>query len=98
MLLLRRELAFSTAQSKEHTGDWWHLVLDTDAPGMWVEHTWSHSSPHTDGQIVRGEERFGLNDFLTLTKDQAAQPVLLSALKEIFREPSGSAAEGGRDG
>jgi hypothetical protein len=65
---------------------------------MWVEYTWSHSSLHSDRQIARGEERFGLNDFLTLTKDQAAQPLLLSVLKEFFREPSGSSAEGGRNG
>jgi hypothetical protein len=85
MPVLRRELAFSPLQASPHTGDWWHLVLDSDDLGLWVEHTWSHASPHGDGQIARGEERFGINDFLMLMRGQAAHPVLLGALNEMFR-------------
>ncbi len=32
------------------------------------------------------QELFGINDFLTLTEGQAAQPMLMSAHKETFRE------------
>ena len=54
MPILKRELAFVAASSTANSGDWWHLVLDTDTPGLYVEHSWAHASPHSDGQIARG--------------------------------------------
>jgi len=86
MPVFKRELAFTAERPMENAGDWWHLVLDTDAPGLYVEHTWMHASPHLDGEATHGTQRFGINDFLTLAEGQPAQPMLLSALKEMFRD------------
>jgi hypothetical protein len=86
MPVFKRELAFAADRPMENAGDWWHLVLDTDAPGLYVEHTWMHASPHGNGQTAQGSERFGINDFLTLAEGRPAQPILMSALKELFRD------------
>jgi len=84
--VFKRELAFSPVRPLEMTGDWWHLILDTDAPGIYIEHTWRYAAPYSDGQMLNGMERFGINDFLSLTQGQPAQSALLGALREIFRE------------
>jgi hypothetical protein len=86
MPVFKRELAFVADRPLENEGDWWHLVLDTVALGLYVEHTWIHASPHRDGQATRGAQRFGINDFLTLAEGRPAQPMLMSALREMFRE------------
>jgi hypothetical protein len=86
MPVFKRELAFVADRPLENVGDWWHLVLDTDAPGLYVEHTWMHPSPHAEGQAAHETQRFGINDFLTLAEGRPAQPMLMSALKEMFRE------------
>jgi hypothetical protein len=86
MPVFKRELAFTADRPAENAGDWWHLVLDTDAPGLYVEHTWMHASPHSKDQAAREAQRFGINDFLTLAEGRPAQPMLLSALKEMFRD------------
>lgn len=84
MPVFRRELAFTATRPMENTGDWWHLVFDTDSPGLYVEHSWTRASTHTQGQIERGIERFGINDFLTLAGVQPAQSTLMSVLREMF--------------
>jgi hypothetical protein len=86
MPVFKRELAFAADRPMENAGDWWHLVLDTDTPGLYVEHTWIHGSTHSDGQTGRGTQRFGINDFLTLAEGEPAQPMLMSALREMFRD------------
>jgi hypothetical protein len=86
MSVFKRELAFAADRPTENAGDWWHLVLDTDAPGLYVEHTWIHASPHADGETTRGTQRFGINDFLTLAEGRPAHPMLMSALREMFRD------------
>ena len=86
MPVFKRELAFAADRPGETAGDWWHLVLDTDTPGLYVEHTWLHASPHSDGEATRGSQRFGINDFLTLGEGRSAQPMLMSALKGMFRD------------
>jgi hypothetical protein len=86
MPVFKRELAFAADRPMENAGDWWHLVLDTDTPGLYVEHTWLHASSHATGQVSRGTQRFGINDFLTLAEGRPAQPMLMSALKEMFRD------------
>lgn len=86
MSVFKRELAFEAERPTENAGDWWHLVLDTAAPGLYVEHSWIRTSAHLNSEIERGAERFGINDFLTLAEGQAAQPMLMSALKEMFRD------------
>src|SRR3712207_867698 len=60
MPVFKRELAFTADRPRENAGDWWHLVLDTDAPGLYVEHTWMHTSPHLDDQASQGTQRFGI--------------------------------------
>ena len=90
MPVFKRELAFAADRPTENAGDWWHLVLDTDAPGLYVEHTWIHASPHRDGQAARGAQRFGINDFLTLAEGRPAHPILMSALREMFRDAAPS--------
>lgn len=90
MPIFKRELAFAADRPKENAGEWWHLVLDTDAPGLYVEHTWIHVSPHSAGESARETQRFGINDFLTLAEGQPAQPMLTSALKEMFRDAAPS--------
>jgi hypothetical protein len=95
MPVLKRELAFSAARPVDNTGDWWHLVLDTDAPGLYVEHRWVHTNSYGDNQIARGEERFGINDFLSLAEGRQAHTTLLAALKEMFRQPEMKSEEGG---
>lgn len=92
MPVFKRELAFIADRPLESAGDWWHLVLDTDAPGLYVEHTWTRASSHSDGQATQGGQRFGINDFLTLAEGRAAQPMLVAALKEMFRD-TGPASE-----
>ncbi len=86
MPVFKRELAFTADRPLENAGDWWHLVFDTDAPGLYVEHSWVHAGVHSDSQTDRGAQRFGINDFLTLAEAKAAQPMLIDALKEMFRE------------
>ncbi|QRM34427.1 hypothetical protein [Microvirga sp. VF16] len=86
MPVFKRELAFAADGPTENAGDWWHLVLDTDAPGLYVEHTWLHASPHQDGPAACDTQRFGINDFLTLAEGRPAQPMLMSALREMFRD------------
>jgi hypothetical protein len=86
MPVFRRELGFNIQHPGMNTGDWWHLVFDTEAPAFYVEHTWAHAHPHAGGQRASGTERFGINDFLTLAQDKPAQPVLMAALREMFRE------------
>lgn len=90
MPVIKRELAFAADSPTENAGDWWHLVLDTDAPGLYVEHTWSHASPHRDGEAARGAQRFGINDFLTLAEGRPAHPMLMIALREMFRDAAPS--------
>ena len=85
MPVFKRELAFAADRPLENAGDWWHLVLDTDTPGLYVEHAWVHAGPSRDGQAARDTQRYGINDFLTLAEGRPAQPVLMSALREIFR-------------
>jgi hypothetical protein len=84
MPVFKRELAFAADRPAEHAGDWWHLVLDTDAPGLYVEHTWMRASPHSTDRMAPETQRFGINDFLTLAEGKPAQSMLLSALKEMF--------------
>jgi len=86
MPVFKRELAFAADRPGETAGDWWHLVLDTDAPGLYVEHTWRHASPHSESEAAHGSQRFGINDFLTLGEGRSAHPMLMSALKDMFRD------------
>ena len=86
MPIFKRELAFAADRPTQNGGEWWHLVLDTDTPGLYVEHTWIHASPHSDGEAARETQRFGINDFLTLAEGQPAQALLMSALREMFRD------------
>ena len=89
MPIFRRELAFSADDSRMTTKDWWHLVLDTDTPGLYVEYRRRQISAHSAGAALDEAERYGINDFLTLAQGQAAQPALLDALREMFREADG---------
>jgi len=86
MPVLKRELAFAAERPMADTGDWWHLVLDTDGPGLYVEHTWTRSSGHGSGELIDGAQRFGINDFLTLSGEERAHSMLLAALGEMFRD------------
>ncbi len=86
MPIFRRELAFSADDSRVTTKDWWHLVLDTDTPGLYVEYRRQQMSAHSDGTALEEAERYGINDFLTLAQGRPAQPALLDALREMFRE------------
>jgi hypothetical protein len=86
MPIFKRELAFTPDRPMENAGDWWHLVLDTDTPGLYVEHTWMHANPHSSSQAPSGTQRFGINDFLALAEGRPAQPMLIGALKEMFRD------------
>ena len=36
MPVVKRELAFKAEHTGAGTRDWWHLVLDTDVPGLYV--------------------------------------------------------------
>jgi hypothetical protein len=86
MPVYKRELAFDADHPGPNSGDWWHLILDTDAGGLYVEHSWLHASTHTQGEAARGSQRFGINDFLTLASDRPAHAALMNALSEMFRE------------
>jgi hypothetical protein len=86
MPVFKRELAFAADRLTENAGDWWHLVLDTETPGLYVEHTWIHASSHRDGQAAHETQRFGINDFLMLAEGRPAHPILMSALREMFRD------------
>ena len=86
MPIFRRELAFSADDSRVSTKDWWHLVLDTDTPGLYVEYRRQQMSAHSPGAALDEAERYGINDFLTLGHGQAAQSALLDALREMFSE------------
>jgi hypothetical protein len=90
MPVFKRELAFAADRSAENAGDWWHLVLDTDAPGLYVEHTWTRASPHSTDRMTHETQRFGINDFLTSAEGKPAQSMLLSAFKEMFRDAAPS--------
>jgi|GEM_PF-6605878 len=90
MTIYKRELAFKAENPGGHTGEWWHLILDANDPGLWVEHTRIHQNAHTNGAEQQSEQRFGINDFLTLAEGQEARAALLVALTEMFKD-------GGRD-
>ena len=91
MTVFKRELAFGARGPGVNTGDWWHLILDPDAPGLYVEHTWRYTSAFVDDETANGAERFGINDFLTLAHGKPARSALIAALSEMFRDsrPSG---------
>ena len=84
MPVFKRELAFMAKPPVGDAGDWWHLVFNTDPPGLYVEHTWRKA--HAVGGAATGTERFGINDFLTLAEARPAQPALMSAIREMFGE------------
>jgi hypothetical protein len=84
MPVLERELAFSAAYPSGTTREWWHLVLDTDAPGLWIEYTRQHQITHSDADVTQSKERFGINDFLSMMEGKQAHPMLLAALREMF--------------
>jgi hypothetical protein len=86
MPVFKRELAFDADRPGVNTGDWWHLVLETDEGGLYIEHSWHHASMHTQGEAARGSQRFGINDFLTLATNPPARAALITALSERFRE------------
>ena len=86
MPVFKREMAFAPDRPTENLGDWWHLVLETEAPSLYVEHTWIHASPHQDGRAAHGTQRFGINDFLTPVEGRLAHPTLMGALREMFRD------------
>jgi hypothetical protein len=44
------------------------------------------AGPHSEGQAVTEAQRFGINDFLMLAEGRPAQPMLMSALREMFRD------------
>jgi len=90
MPIYKRELAFETDGREVNSGDWWHLVLDTDSPGLYVEHTWHHQYAHLEDEISGGSQRFGINDFLSMAQDRSAHSVLLAALSEMFRDTKGN--------
>jgi hypothetical protein len=90
MPVYKRELAFDPDTVGQNAGDWWHLVLDTETGGLYVEHTWRHASIHSEGETANGAQRFGINDFLMLAQDRPARPALMNALTEMFREPKQS--------
>ncbi|ANY80977.1 hypothetical protein BB934_24395 [Microvirga ossetica] len=86
MPVFKREMAFAPDRPAENLGDWWHLVLETEAPSLYVEHTWIDESPDQDGRAAHGTQRFGINDFLTPVEGRPAHPTLRGALREIFRD------------
>lgn len=86
MPIYKRELAFRAENLGGHTGEWWHLLLDTEAPGLWVEHTRTHQNPHSESTQQQSEQRFGINDFLMLAEGQEARTTLLAALTELFKD------------
>jgi len=89
MPIFKRELAFQSDRPEPGMGDWWHLVLDTDKPSLYVEHVWRYMSRQLGGEAEAGTQRFGVNDFLThaqgLPGGQSAQPTLIDALSDMFR-------------
>ncbi len=86
MQLLRRELAFEAEYPGGHGGQHWHLVMDCDAPGLYVEHTWTRVGALRDGGAETTIERYGINDFLSFDTHKPAQAGLLRVLEEMFRE------------
>lgn len=85
MAILKRELAFKSWTMAANDGDWWHLVFNTDHPGLWVEHSWERAN--AAGQPQSGSERFGVNDFLTFRDNEIAHEALMGALALLFEPP-----------
>jgi len=79
----KRELAYRSNGLDARKEDWWHLVLETDPPGLYVEHTWAHATLAPD-QVDRGAERFGINDFLSMGGEEVARDNLLRTLPLMF--------------
>jgi hypothetical protein len=86
MPVSKRELAFEAERPGVNAGDWWHLVLDPEVPGIYVEHTWTRTNAVMDRATPGGMERYGINDFLTLAKDGPARSALIAVLGEMFPE------------
>jgi hypothetical protein len=86
MSVMRRELAFVAERPGASGGDWWHLVFDPEVPGIYVEHTWSRTNALAGGETPSGMERYGINDFLTLARTEAARSALMLVLSEMFPE------------
>jgi hypothetical protein len=86
MPILRRELAFQPDCPGIDAGDWWHLAFDPETLGLYVEHTWRQLDAHSERVTASGSQRFGINDFLTLAEGRSAQPFLVRALGEMFRD------------
>jgi hypothetical protein len=84
--ILRRELAFRSRSMAANDGEWWHLVLETEPPGLFVEHTWERQAPLA-AEPERGAERFGINDFLTFRDGEPAHAALLATLGRLFEPP-----------
>ena len=100
MSVMSRALAFIAERPGAGGGDWGHLVFDPQVPGIYVEHTWRRANPLAGSETPSGMERYGINDFLTLARTEAARSALMLVLGEMFpeRTPTQSQAAMPRNG
>ncbi|HEY8381531.1 MAG TPA: hypothetical protein VIL09_05190 [Microvirga sp.] len=85
MPTLKRELAF-LEDKIDRIHQQWHLVMDCDAPGLYVEHV-SKREGSVDSHDVRDTiQRYGINDFLSSEAHEPARAALIRALKDAFRD------------
>ena len=90
MPIFRRELDLASGPAAGGMRERWRLVLDSDAPGLYIEHRREQAAAHSAGVALSDKERYGINDFLMLAQGQPAQPALILALKEMFPEATQS--------
>ncbi len=88
MPIFRRELALASGPVSGGTRETWHLVLDTDAPGLYIEHKTEQAAAHSAGVALSDKEHYGINDFLMLAQGQPAQPALILAQGDVSRGDS----------
>jgi len=86
MALLKRELHRSVKGPVQNDEDWWHLVFDTDAKRLYVEHRWAHVDVRGAGEANSGTEQFDIADYLRQGGQTAGHRELWRLLQSLFEE------------
>ena len=87
MALLKRELNRSAKGPVQNDEDWWHLVFDTDAKRLYVEHRWGYVDVRGAGEANSGTEQFEVGDYLKQGGQTAGHRELWRLLQGLFEVP-----------
>ncbi len=80
---LTRQLESHAKGALAEREDWWHLVFDTDANELYVEHSWSHTNAYRVSKGTdEGTERLPVDAYLKGGQNGAELSRLLRTMFE----------------